>query len=45
MLYCIMLADAIGADLKTELLRKIKKNGEKYPIDKCIGSSAKYDEL
>ena len=28
MLYCIMLADAIDADLKTELLRKIKKNGE-----------------
>lgn len=45
MLYCIMLADAIDADLKTELLRKIKKNGEKYPVDRCIGSSAKYDEL
>ncbi len=28
MLYCIMLADAIDADLKAELLRKIKKNGE-----------------
>ena len=45
MLYCIMLADAIDADLKTELLRKIKKNGEKYPVDKSRGSSAKYNEL
>ena len=44
-LYCIMLADAIDADLKTELLRKIKKNGEKYPVDKSRGSSAKYNEL
>lgn len=45
MLYCIMLADAIDADLKAELLRKIKKNGEKYPVDKSRGSSAKYNEL
>ena len=45
MLYCIMLADAIDADLKTELLRKIKKNGEKYPVDKSRGSSVKYNEL
>ena len=44
-LYCIMLADAIDADLKTELLCKIKKNGEKYPVDKSRGSSAKYNEL
>ena len=40
-----MLADAIDADLKTELLRKIKKNGEKYPVDKSRGSSVKYNEL
>lgn len=45
MLYCIMLADAIDADLKAELLRKIKKNGEKYHVDKSRGSSAKYNEL
>ncbi len=44
-LYCIMLADAIDADLKTELLRKIKKNGEKYPADRSRGSSVKYNRL
>ncbi len=44
-LYCIMLADAIDADLKKELLRKIKKNGEKYPVDRSKGSSVKYDKL
>ncbi len=43
--YCIMLADRIGIDLKAELLRKIRENGEKYPVEKAKGSSRKYDEL
>lgn len=45
MLYCIMLADKIDIDLKQELLRKIRKNGEKYPAAQCRGSSKKYDAL
>ncbi len=43
--YCVMLADRIGADPKEEMLKKIQKNGEKYPVDKAKGSSKKYDEL
>lgn len=43
--YCIMLADKTGIDMKENLLRKIKQNGEKYPVDKAKGSSAKYDRL
>ncbi len=45
MLYCIMLADKIDIDLKQELLRKIRKNGEKYPAAQCRDSSKKYDAL
>ena len=43
--YCIMLADKTGIDMKENLLRKIKHNGEKYPVEKAKGSSAKYDRL
>ena len=43
--YCIMLADKIGIDLKAEILRKIRENGEKYPVEKAKGSSKKYNEL
>lgn len=45
MMYCIMLADKLDIDIKQEMLRKIKDNGEKYPVEKCKGSSKKYDEL
>ncbi len=45
MSYCIMLADRLDLDIKSEILRKIKKNGEKYPVEKCRGISKKYHEL
>ena len=45
MSYCIMLADRLELDIKSEILRKIKKNGEKYPVEKCRGISKKYHEL
>lgn len=35
MLYCLMLSDKIGIDMKTEMLRKIEKNRLKYPLEKC----------
>lgn len=43
MLYCLMLSDKVGLDMKEEMLRKIQKNGEKYPVQVCRGSSRKYD--
>ena len=45
MLYCLMLADKINVDPKSIMMRKIEKNGQKYPVEKARGSSRKYDEL
>lgn len=44
-MYCIMLADKIGIDLKEEMFRKLGENEKKYPIEKCKGSSKKYNEI
>ena len=43
--YSFMLAHRHGFDVKQIMLNKIKKNGEKYPVDKAKGSAKKYDEL
>ncbi len=43
--YCILMADACGLDLDEIIQEKIKKNNEKYPIDKAYGSKEKYTEL
>lgn len=44
MMYCIMLSDKIGTDIKEEIFRKMKKNAEKYPVEKSRGNSYKYDK-
>jgi NTP pyrophosphatase (non-canonical NTP hydrolase) len=43
--YAFLLAEKQGLDVKQIVLDKIKRNGEKYPVDKAKGSSKKYDEL
>ena len=43
--YCIMLADKLGVDPKEQMMKKIVRNGEKYPVEKAKGSSKKYDQL
>ncbi len=43
--YCYMMADCYGLDPDEIVLEKYKKNEEKYPVEKCKGSSKKYDEL
>jgi NTP pyrophosphatase (non-canonical NTP hydrolase) len=43
--FAFLLADKYGFDVKEIILDKIKKNGEKYPIEKAKGSAKKYDEL
>lgn len=43
--YVFLLADKYGFDIKEMVMDKIKKNGEKYPIDKSKGSAKKYNEL
>ena len=43
--YCIMLADKLGVDPKEQMMKKIVRNGEKYPVEKAKGSSKKYNQL
>ena len=43
--YSFLLAEKYGFDVKQIVLDKIKKNGEKYPIDKSKGTSLKYNKL
>ena len=43
--YCILLADRLGVDIEQLVLEKLAVTGEKYPIDKAFGTSAKYDQL
>ncbi len=43
--FAFLLADKYKFDVKEIVLDKIKKNGEKYPIDKAKGTAKKYDEL
>lgn len=43
-MFLIYFCDATQIDLPEAISSKIKKNAEKYPIDKCRGSSLKYDQ-
>ena len=43
--FAFLLADKYGFDVKEIILDKIKKNGEKYPVEKAKGTAKKYDEL
>ena len=40
--YLIRIADIAKFDLESELVKKLKVNESRYPIDKSKGSSAKY---
>ena len=43
--YCILMADTCGLDLDEIVQEKIRKNAEKYPVEKAYGSKEKYTEL
>ena len=43
--FSFSLAEKYGFDVKTIVLDKIKKNGEKYPVEKAHGTATKYDKL
>ncbi len=43
--YAFLLAEKYDFDVKEIVLDKIKKNGEKYPVEKSKGTSRKYNEL
>ena len=43
--YAIQIADKYNLDVKQIVLDKLKKNAEKYPVEKAYGSAKKYNEL
>ncbi|MBO4398279.1 MAG: nucleotide pyrophosphohydrolase [Bacteroidaceae bacterium] len=43
--YAILIADKYDLDIKQIVMDKIKRNAEKYPVDKAYGSAKKYNEL
>lgn len=43
--YCIQLASVLNLDIRQIILDKMEKNTQKYPVDKCLGKSTKYDKL
>lgn len=43
--YAFLLAEKYDFNVKEIVLEKIKKNGEKYPVDKAKGTAKKYTKL
>jgi NTP pyrophosphatase (non-canonical NTP hydrolase) len=43
--FAFLLANKYNFDVKQIILDKIKKNGEKYPVEKSKGTAKKYSEL
>ena len=43
--YAFLLAHKYDMDIKEIILNKLKRNGEKYPVNKAKGSAKKYNEL
>jgi NTP pyrophosphatase (non-canonical NTP hydrolase) len=43
--YALLLADKYDLDVNEIVLNKIKRNGEKYPVDKAKGTATKYTDL
>ncbi len=43
--FSFLLANKLNLDIRNIMLEKIKKNGEKYPVDKAKGTAKKYNEL
>ena len=45
LIYALLLADKLQINIESIVLAKLKKNAEKYPVEKAKGTSKKYDEL
>jgi NTP pyrophosphatase (non-canonical NTP hydrolase) len=43
--YAILIADKYNLDIKQIVLEKLRRNAEKYPVEKAYGSAKKYNEL
>ncbi|MBI3989093.1 MAG: nucleotide pyrophosphohydrolase [candidate division NC10 bacterium] len=45
LLLLISLADVAGVDLQEAAWRKLRKNEERYPVEKAKGTAKKYDQF
>ena len=45
LMYAISLADRLDLDLDEIILEKLRRNGEKYPLEKARGRKEKYTDL
>jgi len=45
LIYCILMADSIDADIYKIIKEKLQKNQLKYPIAKSYGKKEKYSDL
>ena len=45
LMYALLLANKHDLDIHEIILDKIRKNAEKYPVDKSRGNATKYNEL
>ena len=43
--YAFLLASKMNLDVKQIVLDKVKRNAEKYPVEKAKGTAKKYTEL
>ena len=43
--YAVLMADACGLDFDEIVREKVRRNEEKYPVEKAFGNKAKYTEL
>ncbi|TAL25545.1 MAG: nucleotide pyrophosphohydrolase [Nitrospirae bacterium] len=43
--YILLLSHDLEIDLMDAIRKKLKKNAEKYPVEKARGSAKKYDKL
>ena len=45
LVFCFLLAEKEGLDVKQIVLEKVEQNRQKYPINKAKGIAKKYNEL
>ena len=43
--YAVLMADACGLDLDEIVREKVRRNEEKYPVEKAFGNKSKYTKL
>lgn len=45
LIYCVYMAESLGADIPDIIDAKIDEDAAKYPVEKARGNARKYDEL